>query len=212
MDKNQAGEQDERLKQLALAAQKHPPMTKERQLALTQLYEEILKSGRLCRPYRDWDYLQGIYEDVYNEALQELWIYICQNIDSYNPERAPVMRWINFLMETRFFRRELDKLKNIKVERRTLAELENIPNPEEETPLLERVKQYIEEDPEGILKEHYIENRPDANFQIVAQKRLNGQAWKSISDDLGIKIPTLSSFYNRSLEKFTHKFKEYCKN
>jgi len=47
---NQTGrdELDEQLKQLALIAQQ--TLTRERQLALGQLVQTILNSGRLCRP------------------------------------------------------------------------------------------------------------------------------------------------------------------
>ena len=59
---NQTGkdEIDEQLKQLALVAQQHPPLTRERQIALRQLVNQILQSGRLCRPQSGQ--FSGVYQ------------------------------------------------------------------------------------------------------------------------------------------------------
>ena len=93
--------QDEELMMLAIEAQRHPSKSKERRMALTKLVNKIQESGRLCRPYRNLP--PERYEDIYQEAIQKLMIYICENINKYNPEKSPVMRWVNFYLEKRFF-------------------------------------------------------------------------------------------------------------
>lgn len=50
MNQTEKDKLDERLKQLALVAQQHSPLTQERQLALGQLVQAILNSGRFCHP------------------------------------------------------------------------------------------------------------------------------------------------------------------
>ncbi|MFB2970219.1 hypothetical protein ACE1CD_14690 [Aerosakkonema sp. BLCC-F183] len=210
MDNERDKELDERLKQLVIKAQQHPPMTPLRQQALVQLVQAILQSGRLCRPYRGQ--FEGVYEDIYNEARQDMLLYICQKIDDYDPEKSPVMRWVNFLFEKRFFREAIPKFMDKNIIRRTLDDLENIIQPEEEVSTSEIVKQCIEEDREDVFKNEYIENNPPANFQYLAKKRLAGSTWQEISEELGIKVPTLSSFYQRCLKKFTAKLREYCQN
>lgn len=208
---NQMGreELDEQLEQLALIAQQHPPLTPKRQLALGQLVGMILKSGRLCRPYRD-QFLHR-YEEIYEEARQDLLFYVCQNIDKYNPERAGVMTWCNVLLERRFFREAIPKvLGKQDIQKMTLSDLDNIALPEESPSLTEVIQECIALDSENLFKNSYIENNPQANFQALIQQRLEGKSWKDISQYFDIKLPTLSSFYYRCLNRFASILKEYC--
>ena len=66
---------DERLKHLAMEAQQHPPKSQARQRALSQLLNAISQSKRLSRPRRDQ--FQKFYEEVYAEAVQRLFAYVC---------------------------------------------------------------------------------------------------------------------------------------
>jgi hypothetical protein len=43
-----------------------------------------------------------VYEEIYAEAQQRLFLHLCEKIDQYNPE-LEVMQWANFLMRRRFF-------------------------------------------------------------------------------------------------------------
>ena len=106
---NQMGreELDSLLDGLAFIAQQHPPLTSKRQLVLGQLVQAILRSGRLCHPYRG-QFLHR-YEEIYEEARQDLLFYVCHNIDKYNPERGGVMAWCNVLLERRFLEKLFQK-------------------------------------------------------------------------------------------------------
>jgi hypothetical protein len=75
--------------------------------------------------------------------------------------------------------------------------------------LSEEVIQFIREDCDGLFKGTYIEQKPAANFQHIALRFLDGYSWKEISEELNVKVVTLSSFYLRCLAKFAPKFKEY---
>ena len=208
---NQMGreELDEQLEQLALIAQQHPLLTPKRQLALGQLVGMILKSGRLCHPYRG-KFLHR-YEEIYEEARQDLLFYVCQNIDKYNPERGGVMAWCNVLLERRFFREAIPKvLDKQDIQKMTITDLDNFALPEESPSLTEVIQECIALDPENLFKNSYIENNPKANFQALTQQRLAGKSWKDISESFGIKLPTLSSFYYRCLNRFASYLKEYC--
>jgi DNA-directed RNA polymerase specialized sigma24 family protein len=209
MHKTEQDEIDEPLKQLALAAQQHPPLTHGRQLALRQLVNGILQSGRLCRPQQGQ--YSGVYQDIYDEALQELLLFVCQNINKYDPERGSVMAWVNTLLARRFFREAIPKVlsqQNFRV--MTLSELDNLAAPEETETLTEIFQQCIESDPENLFQKEHIENYPAANFQALVKRRIAGQSWKEISADLEIKVSTVSSFYSRCLNKFSSKLKQYC--
>jgi len=205
MDNAPLDELNERLKQLAIVAQKYPPIAVERQLAITKLIEGIIRSGKFWYPYR------GQYsEDVYDEAKQNLLLYICQEIEKYNPERGSVMTWVNMLFSRRFFREAVTKSRDQHViPFPTVFDLDTFIL-SEQTPLLsERIRELIEEDPEDIFKKEHIGNNIEANFQALVKQRFSEKSWQEISSELGIKVSTLSCFYQRCLKKFRSKIKEY---
>lgn len=209
MDKAQNNELDEQVKQLAISAQQHPALTQGRQLALRKLVNGIVQSGRLCRPQRGQ--FSGSYEDIYNEAVQELLLYICQNVEKYDPERGSVMAWVNVLLERRFFKEAIPKiLGKPNLQKMTLSDLDNLAPPEETESLTEILKECIDSDPDNLFKKEYLQNYPAANFQVLLQRRFSGKSWKEISAEFDINIKTLSSFYYRCVNKFSSRLREYC--
>jgi len=200
---------DEQLNQLALLAQHHSPLTKKRQLALTEMVQLILRSGRLCRPQRS-KFLHH-YEEIYEEARQELLLYVCQHIDKYNPERGSVLAWCNVLLERRFFKEVIPKvLDKPCIGKKALIDLDNLSSPEEPPVLMELLRECIQSDSENLFRTEHIKDDPTANFQALALRRILGKSWKEIAAEFNTKIPTVSSFYYRCLNKFSQKLKEYC--
>ena len=209
---------DQQLKQFAIEAQRQPPKTKQRQQALAKLLSAMQQSGMLTRPYRG--YFQGFYEEIYAEALQRLFCHLCERIDEYDTHRE-VLQWANFLLKKRFFieaartimptvhqsgnSRTIIRLSLDDLDRNNPIEIKSQSTPS----LSQEVMEFIESDPEGIFKSTHVSNHPAANFQFLALKIIAGYSWKEISAELEIKIPTLSSFYQRCLTKFAPKFKEY---
>lgn len=209
---------DEQLKQLAVEAQQHPPHTPHRQRSIAQMISVIYRSGKLVRPYQGQ--FSGLYEEIYAEAQQRLFLHLCEKIDQYNPEME-VMQWANFLMKRRFFveaSRDLmpatpKGMERSQLKRITLEVLEK-QNPIEirsqaNVSLSEAVIQCIQADPDSVFQLTHIEQKPTANFQYIALRFLAGYSWKEISEELDVKVVTLSSFYLRCLTKFAPKFKEY---
>lgn len=209
---------DAHLKQLATEAQQHPLRSPERQQALAQLVSEISRSRQLARPHRGQ--FQGQYEEIYAEAQQKLFLHVCEQIDRYSPEHE-VMQWVNFLMKQRFFTeasRDLlataPKSADRQLSKRVTLEFLDTRNPVEErsqsnASLSEEVIQCIREDPESLFVRTYIEKKPNAHFQHIALRFLEGYSWKDISTELDVKVVTLSSFYGRCLTRFAPKFREY---
>jgi len=200
---------DAQLKELVLKAQQHPHATKERRIVLTQLISAIWRSSRLCCPYRGQ--FQLLYQDIYDEAVQNLFFYLCQdeNINKYNPERGEVMTWVNMLLTKRFFPEAIPKVigreNEINLED---SHLESISSFEPKS-LFEQVIECIESDPELIFFKEHIKGHPEANFQAIATRRCSGISWKDISAEWGIGITSLHSFYQRCVKKFADKFQEY---
>lgn len=213
MNHSDKDELDSYLLQLATSAQQNPPRSPGRQIALTKLVNGIVRSGRLCYPQKS-QFPAQLYQDIYHEVRQELLLYICEKIDKYDAERGSVMTWVNVLLDRRFFK---DAIRKIQTQQRmkklTITDLDNlIASPEEPPDMTEILKKFIESDPEDIFKKEHIEKCPQANFQALATRRMSGKSWKDISGEFAIKIPTVSSFYYRCVNKFSLKLKEYCGN
>jgi hypothetical protein len=201
---------DKRLKQDALTAQRHPPNSVERQKALTRLIHELQRPGVLCRPFKGW--FQGLYSEIYAEAKQMLFYHICHEIDQYNPEKK-VLQWVNFLLKKRYF---VEACREIYPDfkqgnrRAILPSLESLDSFSSDTsPLLsEQVLECLSEDPEGVFQTTYTQ-KPEANFQYLAQQIAAGYKWRELSEELGLEISSLSSFYYRCLKKFSPIFRKY---
>ncbi|WP_272033348.1 sigma-70 family RNA polymerase sigma factor [Kamptonema animale] len=211
----------EKLKQLALEAQRHPPLNRNRQLALNQLARELyqlkkIKPNLLIHPPRGkWP--PGIYDELYQEALQKTYLYVCQKIDNYNPQH-PVIAWVNFTLKNRFSEvaKEYEKNRGIsilsldKLDKYILEKTKREPSLELETQLVQQLREFLEEDPENLFKYAHIRNHPEATFQFLAiAKFVEGKTWQEISDNLGIGIPALSSFFSRRLHNFLPYFQKY---
>ncbi len=208
-------ELDAHLKKLALEAQSHSRQSSSRQIALTKLVMAIQKSRKLYPPPRlPGDYN---YEEIYHEAKQRLFFFICDRIDQYDPARGEVLQWVNSLLRERFVREtRRDPCSPPKRIVPTLIDLENIetwyPNSvmvRENPSLLDEIRQYIQEDPEELFRATHAKDNPQANFQFLVQRILAGYKWKEISAELNIPPTTLSSFYQRSLRRFLPQFKAY---
>ena len=203
--------EDALLKQLALEAQSHPAQTPLRQHALMQLLEGIRLSGRLARPHRT-KFSPQFYDLLYEEAVNRTLTYVCRRIDTYDPERGEkqkFMNWVNFRLDRMVIecRRDVDEemVEGIP----SLDELEVPVPPNESESLVDVVRECIAKDAEQVFTKAHIRNRPDASFQAIALARFDGKSWDEISRDLSIKIPTLSSFFQRCCQKFAPIFHAY---
>ncbi|NJN88222.1 MAG: hypothetical protein HC881_20415 [Leptolyngbyaceae cyanobacterium SL_7_1] len=202
--------EDTQLKQLAIEAQRHPPRTVERQQALTQLVTAIKLSGRLAHPHRA-TFTPSFYDLLYDEAVNRTLTYVCCAIDNYDPERGDrkFMNWVNFRLErvlldcrAEFSDRETTELPN-------LNDLDNLAQPQDSDSPAQLLRDYIEQDADQVFESAHIRDRPDANFRVIALDRFNDKSWDDISTQLGIKVPTLSSFFQRCCQKFAPRFQEY---
>ena len=209
---------NDQMDQLAVLAQSYPSKSRDRQRVLTRLISSIQRSGKLIRPRQEL--FQGLYEEIYAESVQRLFVYICERIDTYNPGKERVLQWANFILNRQFFieasRDVLSTAYNVLEPQRmmslSLEDLDRIDpvelNPEIVPSLSEQVLQYLEEDPQGQFQQTHLTQYPEVNFQYVAIRRLSGFSWQELSTELGVPASTLSSFYSRCLVKFSSKFKE----
>ena len=208
------GEIDDRLKQLAIAAKNHPPKTVERQKAVAKLYMEI-ERYKIIKCPKNLNFSPEIYQEICTEAKQDLMLRICKEVNNYRPEKE-VRQWVNFLM-TKCFQEATPKVIGMKdLKPLYYGDMELIFNKLQqqaehgsyriEAALIEM----IQEDPDDVFKSEVMKKYTHVNFQLLLIiKVVEDVCWQQISEELGVSISNLSSFYRRSLEKFTPRFREY---
>ncbi|MBD1849132.1 hypothetical protein H6F87_03780 [Cyanobacteria bacterium FACHB-502] len=269
------------LQQLALAAKQHKPRTPGHQYAISQLIQAIQFSGKLAR----LQFTPDIYQDAVNQTL----LWVCQNIHSYDADRGDFMSWVNYRLDkigqltqqaqqdpyTQAIQGKIIRTKHqlsallrqlkatdlldwlmlyarrlildlnlsviaafvtllnlsIAVQQspdsksgllfRVAQELVDLPPPlvysedlslteisqEEPLSLADMLRQYVEEDQDHLLKKQ-IQGHPEPTLQTLILARLEGKSWHTLSQQYGIKVPTLSNFFQRSLTALAPKIRE----
>lgn len=202
---------DAQLKRLALEAQSHSSKTAARQHALMQLVEGIRLSGRLARPHRT-KFSPQFYDLLYEEAVNRTLTYVCRRIETYDPARGKkqkFMNWVNFRLDRMIIecRREFDDQQTESIP--TLDTLDIAPEPDDTDSLADRIRECIATDAEQVFAKAHIRKHPNASFQAIALARFDGKSWEEISQEFAIKVPTLSSFFQRCCQKFAPIFHTY---
>ncbi|MGK7900184.1 MAG: hypothetical protein AB4352_01995 [Hormoscilla sp.] len=194
---------NQRLRHLVKEAQSHKPMTKRRQLALERLIREVQKSPQFYRP-PSRGLSPAAAREIYQEASQELWFQICRGIDNYQSQKGEVIAWINEHFRWRF----KDAVTAWKKKKYVDLDPETVMQTTETPSLMDRLRDLIAEDPDGIFRQTHITDHPEANFQALALRWLEGQSWEQMTAELGIKSVTLRQFYRRQLKKLVQKLRE----
>lgn len=199
---------EEELRELAIAAQSHPPQSPKRQFLLNQLVEKIWHSGQLCCPYQG-RFPPELYEEIHDEAGQQLWIYICTKIERFDPNRASVLAWVNYLFKKRFFPEVMKEI----IARETATVTENSLANLEENPLLsELLREIIIEDPDNSFKTTHVKGEPRANWQFISIAKLEGKTWKEIALEVERPLNTVREWYIRNTPAMAEKIKHYLNN
>ncbi len=212
-------EQDRQLQKYALEAQAHPQGSLDRRRALDKLVRIVLGSKRLYRPpiSRLPPQCQGAYQEIYRDAQQALMLYVCQNIDRYDPQKASVMGWLNMLMDRRFVIIGIQQFQDGRERRlgnrRRLQDLmraeEDIPTPVNENPEHAELWNFVTEDPEGLLQSKSLRNRPEITLQVLLLRKLEDHTWDDIANEFGISLQTLHSFFRRALKNLSPELQIY---
>lgn len=206
----------EHLHFLVKEACKHPVGSAQRQKNLTTIIR--ITSKKL------WRENTPDYED----ALQQTWIYFCQNIcegntgEPYNPARGSVITWLNFYLKRRlqdFYissQKQQARTATSQFQRSKSGEVNEIIDPVDRLeanpdipPLLAEIKTWVETDRNGDLRRTYIQGHPRVNCQVLILRRLPPETdWKALAAEFGLSVSTLSSFYQRQCMPRLRKFGE----
>ncbi len=85
----------------------------------------------------------------------------------------------------------------------TLAAPADIP------PIEEEVRTWAETDADGELRQTHIKNHPEITAQLLILRRLPPEtSWEELSAEFGVKVSTLSMFYQRKCQPRLRKFGE----
>jgi hypothetical protein len=207
---------DDPLYQLVVEACKHPPGSVQRQRNLTQVIRRV--SPKLWREYTPY----------YQDALQQTWVYFCQNVcekgsgEKYDPTRSSVATWLNYYLRRRlqdhFIQHQKQQATQASGQARGAKSgepgefvdpIDLVPAPPDVPPILEEVKAWAEADATGELAATHIKGRPEVNCQVLILRRLPPEtSWKALSEEFSLPIPTLSAFYQRQCVPRLRKFGE----
>lgn len=201
---------DQQLLNLVLEAQKYPPRSQKRILVLNKLIGLIEKNNLLCRPHSGQ--YGELYEDIYSTAKQNLWRWLTDHIDNYNPQRGSVLKYLNYLLNRRFFpeaiREIMGNINQKEIIPFDLNKLENI-IPENNNSVLslrEYIIEYVRTDPDLFFMSRITNNNPDANFRDIFLQRNpynsqeRGISWQELANNLGEILSNISQFYQRGLK------------
>lgn len=204
-------ELDNQLRRLITQACSHPRDSTERRITLTKVVRAIIKSGKL---WKDND-------PNYGDVLQKTWLYFCENIDQYDPERGSVITWLNAYLKYRLqdIRRERNQELKTKIQHsggqnqdlnRTIDDLiNNLPAAPDIPPILEEIQQWVQTDLNGELRRIHIQGHPEITCQVLILRRLPPQkTWQILAQEFGVAASTLNSFYRRQCMPRLRKFGE----
>ena len=196
------GELQEQIQPLIVEACGYPLGSPQRQRRLTRIIRLI--STQLWKENAPY----------YQDALQQTWIYFCQNLCEgktgrvYDPQKANVVTWLNAYLK----RRLQDGYINVQKQRAQTATgfpagadageridpVDKLPAQPDIPPLLTDVKAWAEANPDQILTRIHLTSYPQITCQFLILKRLPPEVpWKELAAELGVSVGTLSSFYQR---------------
>lgn len=189
---------------LVAEARSHLPGSVKRQKTLTKIIRLISnKVWREDTPY-------------YQDALQQTWVYLCQNLcesntdEAYNPSNGSAIAWLNAYLKQRLQDLYLDQIQQANPvsadthifglgQVNETSDLNYLrANSDVSSSLLEDVTTWVETDPKNEMCRVYIEGHPEITCQELLRRRLPPvTSWKNLAAEFNLPISTLSSFYQR---------------
>ncbi len=204
---------DEKVNQLVIKAREYPPGSAERQKSLTEIMRLI--SDKL------WQENTPYYQD----ALQQTWVYFCQNLcerntaQPYDSSRRSVISWVNTYLKQRLQDLYLEDEQQARIivglqisQPNQVNEIFNLDNLEANSNtslLLKEVITWVETDPKGELRRIHIEGYPKITCQELLRRRLPPvTSWKELAAEFHLPVSTLSSFYQQQCLPRLRRFNE----
>ena len=196
------------LGELVKQACEHPHGSRKRQKTLTQIIRLV--------NHQLWKENTSYYED----ALQETWIYFCQNIcegktaKPYDPNKASIVTWLNNYLKWRlkdgYISTEKHKKQTLSVkvdDNKIIDPVDSLPAKPDIPPILAEIERWVLQDPQYKLRQTRLDNHPQITCQRLILDRLPPETpWKSLAAKYQIPSGTLSSFYQRKCKPLLREF------
>lgn len=202
---------NEQLRQLVAEARTHPPQSLPRQQKLQQLYRLVMKSGKLWKEYTP----------DYNDALQQMWEYCCQNIEQYDPTLSNVITWLDDYLKKRLrnlrdakYRQQAREQKALATETGEIVDpVQHLPARPDIQPILdiwEHTLNWVQTDPDGMLRGTCFRQRAEINCQALFLLRFPSETpWQTIAERFALTpsaAKDLPKWYNRNCLPLLRKF------
>ncbi len=202
---------NEYLQQLVAKACSYPAKSPQRQRILNEIVRVVNEPGRLWR---------GTQEDrhYYEDAITNTWIYVCQNLDNYDPNRgASFITWFNSHLKWRLYDLKKDrKWENLTrpIFRKDIngkkipTSLEDISSEDgmietgsPKIPTLgERIRGWVQTDSDRVLRNTIFRKRHEINAQVLILRRLEDISWATITAEFRLnkaETKDLPKFFSR---------------
>jgi DNA-directed RNA polymerase specialized sigma24 family protein len=192
------------LSSLILEARKYPVGSPKRQRLLTDVIRSIQRSGKVWRDYQ-------IPVEQYQEALQQTLIYVCQHLETYDPIRANPLTWFNCILKFRIkdvrrksfletCYRQSSSFHSANFDQ-VIDMIDRIPAPAMDgaEDMLQELLVWLEQE-RSMLEQKSVRNHSAINVYSLIMRRLptdRQMSWNQLSEEFGVSVPTLSSFYQR---------------
>ena len=194
------------LQELIEEVKQHSEQSKKR-IALTKFLRAIYKHKHFLVISNYTTELPD-YEEIHQQALQDTILTISQKIDSYESGR-PILPWIRGILNYKF----IDSLKRNRSNTVTILSLDNLnydPPSESNDMAKNNLQNFIIQDPENILESTTLRGYSHVTFQrLLLFKLIEDKTWETIATELGVKVSTISNFYQRNIQKHKAYFEKY---
>jgi hypothetical protein len=192
---------NEKLCQLINDAIRLPPKSRQKYQKINEIYLLVNESGQLWREHK-------LY---YEDALQEMWGYCCQNLHEYDSTQTQVITWFNRHLKNALARyRHNEEIRNKKI-----YPLINKPlshrDIEPSLDLWEETAKWVKNDPDQVLRSIHFPDHPEITAQVIILRRLPPDipAWKEIAQEFNLndaESKNLAKWYSRSCLPLLRKF------
>lgn len=226
-----------RLQQLAVQAQNTEPGSPQRHRALTLLIQELWKQPtfgilRKSLKVKYGNLSNGLFEDLFNDALQETFIAISQYIDKYDSQH-PLLPLICTIIRNKYSNlyKKHCKYGVTRIPKST----GNHNSKQGQVISLDALDDFVQD---SIMSRYFSEsggqaisnsdllrelliNDPDKKFQVSVRGKdditfqyiaiylyVKGKNMQQLANQLEISYQTLNSFFKRNLEKLEPYFRE----
>jgi hypothetical protein len=202
---------DQTLRTLVTEACSHPPKSWKRREKLSEVHRLVMKSGKLWREYTPY----------YNDALQEMWEYCCQNPEQYDPNLQSVITWLDDYLKKRLrnlrdarYRQKSREITAIATEPGdTTDPIVNLPSRPDIQPVLEiweKTLEWVQSDSDNVLCSTCFRGYSKVNCQALILRRFPSETpWSTIAEEFNLtpsEAKDLPKVYSRKCLPLLRKF------